>query len=131
MFEFLFQGSNDIRLTQPPAIFQLPALPAKSSISVINLFDLGKRYQNGEPDYYINEYINRQYAQTQESLKPVTQQTSTGNEMTMGFKRQLTQPQNYSAQHEERNEPEKGEAAFFDAESRSQLNLNLNDLRND
>ena len=27
-------GSNDIRLTQPPTIFQLPALPAKSSVII-------------------------------------------------------------------------------------------------
>lgn len=27
-------------------------------LSVINLFELGKRFEAGEPDYYINEYIN-------------------------------------------------------------------------
>ena len=27
-------------------------------LSVINLFDLGQRYQNGEPDFYINQYVN-------------------------------------------------------------------------
>jgi hypothetical protein len=72
-------GSNDVRLTQPPSVFQLPPLPAKTSVifrflnaglififkflfkfklSVINLFDLGQRYQNGEPDFYINQYVN-------------------------------------------------------------------------
>jgi len=30
-------------------------------ISVINLFDLGRRYQAGEPDYYINEYIKKEF----------------------------------------------------------------------
>ena len=25
---------------------------------MINLFDLGQRYQNGEPDFYINQYVN-------------------------------------------------------------------------
>jgi hypothetical protein len=29
-------GSNDIRLTQPPTIFQLPALPAKSSVIILD-----------------------------------------------------------------------------------------------
>lgn len=29
---------------------------------MINLFDLSKRYQAGEPDYYINEYIKREYS---------------------------------------------------------------------
>jgi hypothetical protein len=28
---------------------------------VINLFDLGRRYQAGEPDYYINEYIKKEF----------------------------------------------------------------------
>ena len=27
-------------------------------MSVINLFDLGRRYEAGEPDNYINQYIN-------------------------------------------------------------------------
>lgn len=27
-------------------------------MSVINLFELGKRYQAGEPDFYISEFIN-------------------------------------------------------------------------
>ena len=28
-------GSNDLRLTQPPAIFQLPPLPPKSSVKIL------------------------------------------------------------------------------------------------
>ena len=28
---------------------------------MINLFDLGRRYQAGEPDYYINEYIKKEF----------------------------------------------------------------------
>eukprot|EP00057_Strongylocentrotus_purpuratus_P003170 XP_003726083.1 PREDICTED: uncharacterized protein LOC100892708 [Strongylocentrotus purpuratus] len=36
-------GSNGhLRLTQPPSIFQLPPLPAKNQMSVINLFDIRK-----------------------------------------------------------------------------------------
>ena len=27
-------GSNDIRLTQPPSVFQLPPLPAKTSVNI-------------------------------------------------------------------------------------------------
>ena len=46
-----------MRLTQPPSVFQLPPLPSKS-VPVINLFELSKRYQAGEPDFYINQYVN-------------------------------------------------------------------------
>ena len=46
-----------MRLTQPPTVFALPPLPSKS-VPIINLFELGKRYQAGEPDYYINKFVN-------------------------------------------------------------------------
>ena len=59
---FHSNGSTDARLTQPPTILSLPPLPAKPTVSVINLFELSKRYEEGMIDtseFYINEYLNR------------------------------------------------------------------------
>jgi hypothetical protein len=56
-------GYTDMRLTQPPSVFALPPLPSKS-VPVINLFELGKRYQAGEPDYYINKFVNNKMNET-------------------------------------------------------------------
>ncbi|CAF0939608.1 unnamed protein product [Brachionus calyciflorus] len=56
--QYFHPPGSDIRVTQPPSVFQLPPLPSKQTLSVINLFELGKRFEAGEPDYYINEYIN-------------------------------------------------------------------------
>ncbi|XP_078481741.1 uncharacterized protein LOC100180644 [Ciona intestinalis] len=38
--------SGELRLTQPPSIFQLPPLPEKAKLSVVNLFELSKNFQH-------------------------------------------------------------------------------------
>lgn len=54
----LILGYTDLRLTQPPSVFQLPSLPTKS-VSVVNLFDLSNRFHSrGDPSYLVNQYIN-------------------------------------------------------------------------
>jgi hypothetical protein len=37
----------------------LKILFEKSKLPVINLFEFAKRYEAGEPDYYIKEYVNK------------------------------------------------------------------------
>ncbi len=102
---------------------------------MINLFDLGKRYQQGEPDYYINEYINRQYAEQSTANKNsglYSQQNTglgvgtnanllTGAEMSI----QLKEEEDYSDAQEEKNSTNE---PFQHETSRSQLNINLNNL---
>nr|XP_039254120.1 LOW QUALITY PROTEIN: uncharacterized protein LOC120331142 [Styela clava] len=44
--------SGDLRLSQPPSIFQLPPLPEKARLTVVNLFDLSKNFQqNSSTDW--------------------------------------------------------------------------------
>lgn len=71
----------------------------------------------------------------QDSLKPPTQHTGgTNNDNSLGstgFKRQLSQTQKYNVNEQRADDEREKEAAFFVDSDPSQLNLNLNDLRND
>nr|CAB3262585.1 uncharacterized protein LOC100180644 [Phallusia mammillata] len=46
--------SGDLRLTQPPSIFQLPPLPDKAKMSVVNLFELSKNFENPNAADWLN-----------------------------------------------------------------------------
>ncbi|XP_074624211.1 uncharacterized protein LOC141882156 [Acropora palmata] len=41
-------GSSEGRLTQPPSIFRLPSVTPESQVSVLNLFEISKRYRPAE-----------------------------------------------------------------------------------
>jgi hypothetical protein len=41
---------------------------------VINLFDLAKRYEAGEPDFYIKEYVNKTAVRMQQENEEMLQQ---------------------------------------------------------
>ncbi|CAF3143203.1 unnamed protein product [Rotaria sp. Silwood2] len=48
-------GTTDPRLTQPPSILKLPSLPAQS-VSILNLFELSRRYDtSNEKDHLIEK----------------------------------------------------------------------------
>ncbi|XP_005097136.1 uncharacterized protein LOC101862724 isoform X2 [Aplysia californica] len=52
-------GATDVRLTQPPSVFQLPPLP-NSKLSVVNLFELSKNFHNRGPAWLVERYIQQQ-----------------------------------------------------------------------
>ncbi len=45
-------------------------------MSVINLFDLGRRYEAGEPDNYINQYINNAAERLKQNQKEASENKS-------------------------------------------------------
>ncbi|KAH3736148.1 hypothetical protein DPMN_042710 [Dreissena polymorpha] len=52
-------GSTDIRLTQPPSMFQLPPLH-KNSSSILNLFELSKNFNSRGQGWLMDRYIQQQ-----------------------------------------------------------------------
>ncbi|CAK8683988.1 unnamed protein product [Clavelina lepadiformis] len=46
--------AGDLRLTQPPSIFQLPPLPEKARVSVVNLFELSKNFEQPVGSEWLN-----------------------------------------------------------------------------
>ena len=96
-------------------------------ISVINLFDLGRRYQQGEPDYYINEYINRHY---ETSVKPSnatnnSQAPKNNNSNNKNINSIIT---NMNLKEESFLQVEEEKAIFSLETGRTNLNINLNNL---
>ncbi|KAK7108804.1 uncharacterized protein [Littorina saxatilis] len=76
-------GTTEVRLTQPPSVFQLPPLPHNNKISVVNLFELSKNFHNKGPDWLIDRYIQQQhplstvnYPQTPAPITSIPQQAS-------------------------------------------------------
>lgn len=53
-------GSTDFRLSQPPSMFQLPPLPTKSRMSVVNLFELSRNFSNRGQAWLMEKYIQQQ-----------------------------------------------------------------------
>ncbi|XP_056014185.1 AT-rich interactive domain-containing protein 4B-like isoform X2 [Ostrea edulis] len=53
-------GSSDLRLSQPPSVFQLPPLPQKSRMSVVNLFELSRNFNRKEQAWLMDKYIQQQ-----------------------------------------------------------------------
>ncbi|KAK3576344.1 hypothetical protein CHS0354_039278 [Potamilus streckersoni] len=52
-------GSSDMRLTQPPSVFQLPPLP-RNRASVVNLFELSRNFHSRGPGWLMDRYIQQQ-----------------------------------------------------------------------
>ncbi|CAL1543054.1 unnamed protein product [Lymnaea stagnalis] len=52
-------GATEVRLTQPPSVFQLPPLP-NSKFPVVNLFELSKNFHNQGPAWLVERYIQQQ-----------------------------------------------------------------------
>jgi hypothetical protein len=69
-------GSNIARMTQPPSMFQLPAIPHESTVSVINLFELGQRHQ-----YLQQQQQHQQQYQQQQQQHQQQQQRKTPTNM--------------------------------------------------
>ncbi len=96
---------------------------------------MGRRYQQGEPDYYINEYIHRPFTEHSAVNKTggaFSQQHTTFGagtnanlmaraEMTI----QLKEEDDYNEKQKERNVTKE---PFQQDTNRSQLNINLNNL---
>ncbi|KAK3096492.1 hypothetical protein FSP39_000692 [Pinctada imbricata] len=60
-------GSTDVRLSQPPSVFQLPPLPHKSvsfcrlkRMSVVNLFELSRNFARKEEQWLMARYLQQQ-----------------------------------------------------------------------
>lgn len=53
-------GSSDLRLSQPPSVFQLPPLPPKSRMSVVNLFELSRNFNRKDQAWLMDKYIQQQ-----------------------------------------------------------------------
>ncbi|CAC5415979.1 unnamed protein product [Mytilus coruscus] len=53
-------GSTDLRLSQPPSMFQLPPLPTKSRMSVVNLFELSRNFSSRGQAWLMEKYIQQQ-----------------------------------------------------------------------
>nr|XP_022292656.1 titin-like isoform X3 [Crassostrea virginica] len=53
-------GSSDLRLSQPPSVFQLPPLPQKSRMSVVNLFELSRNFNRKDQAWLMDKYIQQQ-----------------------------------------------------------------------
>ncbi|CAG2185304.1 unnamed protein product [Mytilus edulis] len=51
--------STDLRLSQPPSMFQLPPLPAKR-MSVVNLFELSRNFSSRGQAWLMEKYIQQQ-----------------------------------------------------------------------
>lgn len=45
-------GSSEGRLTQPPSIFKLPAVTSEAQVSVLNLFEMSKKYSQTGPPWF-------------------------------------------------------------------------------
>ncbi|KAL4232688.1 hypothetical protein ACF0H5_007376 [Mactra antiquata] len=52
-------GSTELRLTQPPSVFQLPPLHRNSS-SILNLFELSKNFNSQKQGWLMDRYIQQQ-----------------------------------------------------------------------
>lgn len=52
-------GSTELRLTQPPSVFQLPPLH-RNSTSVLNLFELSKNFNSKNQGWLMDRYIQQQ-----------------------------------------------------------------------
>lgn len=52
-------GSTELRLTQPPSVFQLPPINRNSS-SVLNLFELSKNFSSHGQGWLMDRYIQQQ-----------------------------------------------------------------------
>ncbi|GFS13776.1 histone-lysine N-methyltransferase SETD1B-A-like [Elysia marginata] len=52
-------GATEVRLTQPPSVFQLPPLP-NSKVGVVNLFELSKNFHSRGPAWLVERYIQQQ-----------------------------------------------------------------------
>lgn len=48
-------GSSESRLTQPPSIFKLPSVPSESQVSVLNLFEMSKKYRPTGPSWFTED----------------------------------------------------------------------------
>ncbi|XP_059166381.1 uncharacterized protein LOC131948723 isoform X2 [Physella acuta] len=59
-------GSTEVRLTQPPSVFQLPPLPL-NKLQVVNLFELSRNFHHRGPDWLIERYIEQQQPANEES----------------------------------------------------------------
>ncbi|XP_060085801.1 protein piccolo-like [Ylistrum balloti] len=65
-------GSSDLRLTQPPSMIQLPPLPNKSKMSVLNLFELSRNFNRGQA-WLMEKYIQQQEpAENTRGMVPIT-----------------------------------------------------------
>ncbi|KAL8566979.1 hypothetical protein ACOMHN_059779 [Nucella lapillus] len=68
-------GSTEMRLTQPPSVFQLPPLPHNNypqKLSVVNLFELSKNFHHRGPDWLMDRYIQQQHPLPSSSSLPHT-----------------------------------------------------------
>ncbi|KAH9500627.1 hypothetical protein Btru_077157 [Bulinus truncatus] len=63
-------GTSDIRLTQPPSVFQLPPLP-NNKLPIVNLFELSKNFHNQGPAWLVERYIQQQQPGTEEGSQTV------------------------------------------------------------
>ncbi|XP_041354259.1 uncharacterized protein LOC121372068 [Gigantopelta aegis] len=54
-------GSTDLRLTQPPSMFQLPPLPKSKKLSVVNLFELSSNFSSRNTNWLMERYIHQQH----------------------------------------------------------------------
>ncbi|PVD29205.1 hypothetical protein C0Q70_11802 [Pomacea canaliculata] len=55
-------GTTDVRLTQPPSVFQLPPLPSnnRQKLPVVNLFELSKNFHRQGAQWLVERYIQQQ-----------------------------------------------------------------------
>ncbi|XP_067674819.1 uncharacterized protein [Haliotis asinina] len=62
-------GSTDLRLTQPPSMFQLPPLTKHNQkLSVVNLFELSSNFSSRSPSWFVERYIQQQQPATNEAF---------------------------------------------------------------
>ncbi|CAH3127380.1 unnamed protein product [Pocillopora meandrina] len=53
-------GSSEGRLTQPPSMFKLPSVPSEAQVSILNLFELSKRYNQAGHSWYTHDHDHDQ-----------------------------------------------------------------------
>ncbi|XP_071114202.1 uncharacterized protein [Haliotis cracherodii] len=64
-------GSTDLRLTQPPSMFQLPPLTKHNQkLSVVNLFELSSNFSSRSPSWFVERYIQQQRPASNEAFNP-------------------------------------------------------------
>uniref|UniRef100_A0A2C9LC74 Uncharacterized protein n=1 Tax=Biomphalaria glabrata TaxID=6526 RepID=A0A2C9LC74_BIOGL len=63
-------GASEVRLTQPPSVFQLPPLPL-NKVPVVNLFELSQNFHNQGPAWLVERYIQQQQPGPEDSSQTV------------------------------------------------------------
>ncbi|XP_050390798.2 uncharacterized protein LOC126809962 [Patella vulgata] len=71
-------GSTDLRLTQPPSVFQLPPLKSGDKMSVLNLFDLSKNFNKPAESWLMDRYIQQQHPVQQPGFPRSSERTLSG-----------------------------------------------------